>query len=211
MSSFCSCTNPRPIEFTYPENYHEKWCNHPDEPKILGTLQLINNGNGRVNTPNDTPTGYDGYLGIELRGSTSKDFFPKKPYGFELWADTTGKSQKVAFLGMPEESDWVLNASYNDKTFMRDALTYDISNRMGRYATRTRYCEITLNGRYDGLYLVMEKIKRDKNRVNISSIKTTDSTGDALTVGIFLKLIKSTVHLLGLGKIRLGHQVYFFR
>jgi hypothetical protein len=49
----------------------------PDEPKILGTLQLINNGNGRVNTPNDTPTGYDGYLGIELRGSTSKDFFPK--------------------------------------------------------------------------------------------------------------------------------------
>jgi hypothetical protein len=69
----------------------------PDEPKILGTLQLINNGNGRVNTPNDTPTGYNGYLGIELRGSTSKDFFPKKPYGFELWADTTGKSQKIAF------------------------------------------------------------------------------------------------------------------
>lgn len=162
----------------------------PDEPKILGTLQLINNGNGRVNTPNDTPTGYDGYLGIELRGSTSKDFFPKKPYGFELWADTTGKSQKIAFLGMPEESDWVLNASYNDKTFMRDALTYDISNRMGRYSTRTRYCEITLNGRYDGLYLVMEKIKRDKNRVNISSIKTTDSTGDALTGGYILKIDK---------------------
>jgi hypothetical protein len=46
----------------------------PDEPKILGTLQLINNGNGRVNTPNDTPTGYDGYLGIELRGRPPKTF-----------------------------------------------------------------------------------------------------------------------------------------
>jgi hypothetical protein len=48
----------------------------PDEPKILGTLQLINNGNGRVNT-NDTPTGYNGYLGIELRGLPPKTFFQK--------------------------------------------------------------------------------------------------------------------------------------
>jgi hypothetical protein len=112
---------------------------------------------------------------------------------------------------MPEESDWVLNASYNDKTFMRDALTYDISNRMGRYATRTRYCEITLNGRYDGLYLVMEKSKE----IKIVSIFLASKPPIALEmrslVGIFLKLIKSTVHLLGLGKIRLGHQVYFFR
>jgi hypothetical protein len=36
----------------------------------------------------------------------------------------------------------------------------------------------------------MEKIKRDKNRVNISSIKTTDSTGDALTGGYILKIDK---------------------
>ena len=37
----------------------------------------------------------------------------------------------------------------------------------------------------------MERLKRDKNRVNISSIKKTDITGDALTGGYILKIDKT--------------------
>ncbi len=163
----------------------------PDEPKIIANLQVIDNGTNAVNFVTDTPNGYNGLVGIEQRGSTSRELFPKKPYGFELWKDTLGTSQNLAMLGMPEESDWVLNASYNDKTFMRDVLAYRIANQMGRYATRTRYCEVMLNGNYEGVYIFMEKIKRDKNRVNIANLKPTDNTGDALTGGYIIKIDKT--------------------
>ncbi len=163
-----------------------------DEPKILSTLELIHKGNGLLNSINDPANIYKGFAGIELRGSTSKDLFPKKPYGFETWKDSLGNDQKVSLLGMPAEADWVLNATYNDKTFMRDVLTYDLVNKMGRYATRTRYCEMVLNNDYQGLYILMEKIKRDKNRVDISSLKTTDNTGEDVTGGYIIKIDKTS-------------------
>ncbi len=162
-----------------------------NEPKILADLQLIDNGFGKLNKITDKPNVYLGKTGIEFRGSTSQTFFPKKPYGFELWVDSTQVSRKVALLGMPSESDWVLNTSYNDKTFMRDVLAYDLANRMGRYATRTRYCEMVINGSYEGIYILMEKIKKDKNRVDISTLKTTDNTGDDVTGGYILKIDKT--------------------
>ena len=162
-----------------------------NEPKILADLEIIDNGVGKINKVTDKANGYLGKTGIEFRGSTSQTFFPKKPYGFELWVDSTQTSRKVALLGMPAESDWVLNTSYNDKTFMRDVLAYDLANRMGRYATRTRYCEMMVNGNYEGIYILMEKIKRDKNRVDVSTLKTTDNTGDDVTGGYILKIDKT--------------------
>jgi CotH kinase protein/Secretion system C-terminal sorting domain len=162
-----------------------------NEPKILADLQIIDNGVGKINKVTDKANVYLGKTGIEFRGSTSQTFFPKKPYGLELWVDSTQTSRKVALLGMPSESDWVLNTSYNDKTFMRDVLAYDLANRMGRYATRTRYCEMVINGNYEGIYILMEKIKKDKNRVDISTLKTTDITGDDVTGGYILKIDKT--------------------
>lgn len=162
-----------------------------NEPKILADLQIIDNGVGKINRITDKANVYLGKTGIEFRGSTSQTFFPKKPYGLELWVDSTQKSRKSTLLGMPEESDWVLNTSYNDKTFMRDVLAYDLANRMGRYATRTRYCEMVINGNYEGIYILMEKIKKDKNRVDISTLKTTDNTGDDVTGGYILKIDKT--------------------
>ncbi len=163
-----------------------------DEPKILSTLELIHKGNGQLNYISDLANIYKGFIGIELRGSSSKDLFPKKPYGFETWKDSLGNDQKVSLLGMPSEADWVLNATYNDKTLMRDVLTYDLVNKMGRYATRTRYCEMILNNDYQGIYILMEKIKRDKNRVDISSLKTTDNTGEDVTGGYIIKIDKTS-------------------
>jgi CotH kinase protein/Secretion system C-terminal sorting domain len=162
-----------------------------NEPKILADMEIIYNGIGKTNTVTDKPTGYLGKTGIEFRGSTSQQLFPKKPYGIELWVDSTEKSRKVALLGMPEESDWVLNTSYNDKTLMRDVLSYDLANRMGRYATRTRYCEMVINGNYEGLYILMEKVKKDKNRVDVSTLKLTDNSGDDVTGGYILKIDKT--------------------
>jgi hypothetical protein len=47
-----------------------------------------------------------------------------------------------------------------------------------------------LNNDYRGLYVLMEKIKRDKNRVNIADMDSLDITGDAVTGGYIIKFDK---------------------
>jgi hypothetical protein len=61
---------------------------------------------------------------------------------------------------------------------------------MGRYATRTQYCELFIDGSYKGLYVLMEKIKQDKNRVDISKLRPEDIEGDQLTGGYILRVDK---------------------
>lgn len=161
-----------------------------DDPKILATLTVIDNGSGKRNVLTDKPT-FTSTIGIELRGSTSQDFFPKKPYGFELREKDGITNLNASLLGMPEESDWILNATYNDKTLLRDAMTFDLNRRMSKYYTpRTRYCELVINGTYQGVYILFEKIKRDKNRIDIADLKKIDVSGDQLTGGYILKVDK---------------------
>ena len=67
---------------------------------------------------------------------------------------------------MPAENDWILHGPYSDKTLMRNALIYEMGDKINRYTTRRRYCELYINGDYRG-YMFMENIKRDVNRVDI--------------------------------------------
>ena len=159
----------------------------PDEPKIDATIGIIDNGPGKENKIAD-PFTYFGKIGIEERGQSST-MFPKKQYGFET-RNVVGEDTSVSILGMPAESDWVLNANYLDKTFLRNYLAYKLYNDMGRYATRTKFCEMILNGNYNGLYILQEKIKRDKKRVNISKMETTDISGDNITGGYIIRIDK---------------------
>lgn len=162
----------------------------PDDPKIAAGLKIIYNGPGERNYITDTTYDYNGQIGIERRGSTSQGM-PKKPYGFETW-DNQQNDIKVSLLGMPEESDWILTANYSDKTLMRNALSYELANQTGHYAPRTRFCEVMLNGQYDGVYLLCEKIKRDSGRVDISKLRTEDISGEELTGGYIVKIDKMT-------------------
>ena len=82
---------------------------------------------------------------------------------------------------MPSENDWVLYAPWSDKSLIRNVLTYKLSQEMGRYSARSKFCELWLNGEYQGIYVLMEKIKRDKNRINISKLEENEITGDDLT------------------------------
>lgn len=160
----------------------------PDEPKILARMGIIDNGEGQRNNLNDPRNNYDGLIGIEVRGSTTR-WFPKKQYAVET-RDHSGNDSTVSLLGLPPEEDWILYAPYSDKSLMRNVLAYKLSNDLGRYASRTRFCELVLNGSYEGVYVLMEKIKRDRNRVNISKLLPTDITGDAVTGGYIIKIDK---------------------
>lgn len=161
-----------------------------DEPKITAHMGIIHNGSGTENKVSDAFNDYDGTIGIEVRGSSSQ-MFPKKQYGIEL-RNEQGEGIDAPLLGLPEEEDWILYAPFNDKSLMRDALAYKLGREMGRYAPRTRYCEVVLNGSYQGVYVLIEKIKRDKNRVDISNLKPGEISGDDLTGGYILKVDKDT-------------------
>ena len=130
----------------------------PDEPKVTALMKIIYNGPGKVNSLSDPATDYDGFIGIERRGSTSQDLSNKKPYGVEL-RDAQGNNLDTALLGMPREHDWILLAPYSDKTMMRDALAYILAGKMMDYAPRVRFCELYINNTYQGVYILTEKIK----------------------------------------------------
>ncbi len=161
-----------------------------DEPRIIAEMGIIDNGEGKNNYITDSFNVFYGRISIEIRGSTSQSF-PKKQYALET-QDNMGENLNVSLLGMPEENDWILYAPYADKTLIRNALAYHLFGMTGHYSPRTRFCEVFLNGNYQGVYLLIEKIKRDRNRVDISNIGVDDNMGDELSGGYIIKLDKGT-------------------
>ena len=146
-----------------------------DEPKIPAEMQIISD-----EYPIESQQ-----IGIEYRGSSSQ-MFPKKSYGFETWTKDN-QDMDVSIGGYPEEEDWILYAPYTDKSLVRNVIIYELSNNIGRYATKTSFYELFINDDYKGVYVLMEKIKRDKNRVAISKNNDTDISG-----GYIIKIDKAT-------------------
>ena len=161
-----------------------------DDPKIYADMGIIWNGAGKRNALTDPKNNYNGKIGIEKRGSSSQNF-PKKSYGFETKSSALVDID-VSLLGLPEENDWVLYGPYTDKTMVRDVLSYTLDASFGHWAPRCRYVELFLNSSYQGVYVLIEKIKRNKNRVNIAKLTTTDNSGADLTGGYIIKIDKST-------------------
>ena len=159
-----------------------------DEPKINITMGIIDNGPGNRNNLTDPFNDFEGTVGIEIRGSTSQRY-PKKQYSVEV-RDAEGEDLSVSLLGMSKEADWVLQAPYSDKSLMRNILAYQLGRSLGHYAPRTRLCEVVLNGDYQGVYVLMEKIKRDKDRVDIAKLKEDDLSGEDVTGGYIIKIDK---------------------
>lgn len=156
----------------------------PDGTKINALMRVISKTNG-VNSLTDSANNYYGIIGIEIRGASSSGF-PQKNFNVETRA-AQDISRNVSLLGMPEENDWALIGNYNDKTLVRNTFSYALFTKMGHYAPRTRYCEVLINGEYQGIYMLTEKIKRDKNRVDIKKFDAIATSGDAITGGYIFK------------------------
>lgn len=161
-----------------------------DEPKVGASMKIIYVNDGTDNcladSTNTDRLQYDGRIAIEIRGTTSQ-LTEKKSYGFETRLADGVSNNNVSLLGMPKEHDWILNGFYYEDSYLRDPLTYTLGRRTGHYAPRTHYCELFLNGTYQGLYLFSEKIKRDKNRVNIKKMDDDDNAEPAVTGGYIFK------------------------
>lgn len=166
-----------------------------DEPRVLANIKIIyrtDGGRNYLSNQNNALLCYfNGRISIELRGTTSQDL-PKKPYGLTTLNVDNITNINVPLFGMPKENDWILNSLPYDPTLVRDYLSYGLSLSMNDYAARSIYCELVVNGVYKGLYLFMEKLKVDDNRINITKMLSTDNTGQNLTGGYITKCDKTT-------------------
>jgi len=148
-----------------------------DEPKIEATIGIIHDPNNLPNNSLDLESNYSGNIAIEKRGQSSLFFFPKHGYGFET-RDDQWNDLNVELL------------PYSDKTLIRNVVAMDIANQMDQYASRTQPVELIINDQYQGIYILMEKIKRDKNRVDIAKLTEADTVGIELTGGYVFKIDK---------------------
>lgn len=162
-----------------------------DSTRIKANMKVIWDQTGKPNHVTDTPNNYNGTISIEKRGTTSQKLFPKKQYAVTTQSDS-GTDIEVSLLGLPKDEDWILHAPYSDKSLIRNALTYTLGRELGHYATRARFCELIINNDYKGLYLLVERIKRGPDRVDIAKLKKTDNFGDDVTGGYILKVDKTT-------------------
>jgi len=96
---------------------------------------------------------------IKTRGGYSINF-PKKSYEIDLEND-------ISLLGLPEDDDWILNANFIDKTFLRHVVSYELFQdmRTENKISKTKYVEILINNQYEGLYVLMQKL--DKSTLEI--------------------------------------------
>lgn len=138
---------------------------------------------------------------VDKRGSSTFGN-PKASINLETRQPWDEDERKISLLGMPVESDWVFHAPYSfDRSLLHNPLVYAMSNAIGRYAVRNRMAEVFMDttglglnfpggatGDYFGVYNVMEKIRRDPNRVDIERLDTYDNDAIAKTGGYIYKV-----------------------
>lgn len=111
---------------------------------------------------------------IEISGKTLSD---KKNYSIQM-------DKKYKFQGMGEASNWILDGCALDITLMRKKLTYDIltqiyeSDDVNISIPEVRYAEVILNGQYQGLYTLSNKI--DADFLNLDDFQCFEQYNDLL-------------------------------
>jgi hypothetical protein len=148
-------------------------------------MGIIRNKSGHFNKLIDSCNDYNGRINIKGRGETSEDS-PKPSFKIEL-QDSAGNNNNTKILGLPKENDFVLYGPCADQSLIHNTLVFKLGRKMGPWNPRTRYCELILNGRDMGLYVMTESIKRDDNRVNIAKITSTDNEGFDVTGGYIFR------------------------
>lgn len=105
---------------------------------------------------------------IRIRGNTSR-FFDKKGYLLNITEEDGVSNQDVSMLGMSPHHEWALHGPFLDKTLIRNYMWYNIAGEFMDYAPNVRFCEVVINGEYQGLYAMVETITNgESGRLDMS-------------------------------------------
>ena len=132
-----------------------------------------------VYTEADGSVSYTGGLD-QLKGRGNNTFrYSKKPYQIKL-------AEKASLSGMGKGRTWVLLANWTDLSLLRNQIVLDMSREIGlRNAVSCTQADVWINGAYQGLYLVTEKIQIGKGRIDIANLEkeTEKVNGDPFEAG----------------------------
>lgn len=123
-----------------------------------------NTGNNHLT---DTPEVLEKAL-IRIRGRSSRSH-DKKGYYIKFKEENFIDNKDVSLSGMTKDSDWVLHGPFLDKTLIRNYLCYNLAGEIMEYSPDVRFCEIFINGEYQGVYVLTEKIGyNDEGRIDVT-------------------------------------------
>lgn len=162
-------------------------------PDTLGSMQIHETVYGRsslTNAPSIVTR-----VALHLRGSSTLGN-PKQNLAVQA-LDEDGLSQNISPLGMPASADFVLyGPDQFEPVLIHNPFMYQLSRDIGDYAVRTRFVEVYLNqsggpltaANYNGIYVLMEKIQRGAEQINIDKLLPSDLTVPNVTGGYMLKI-----------------------
>lgn len=117
---------------------------------------------------------YSGNGFIKGRGNTSWGQ-PKKPYSIKL-------ESKASLLDIPMTKKYAIVPSYSDQSLMRNFITYKAGLMLDgiEYTPKCEYVEVYLNGSYNGIYLLVERVDIESTKIDIAEATAEDLTGGYL-------------------------------
>ena len=126
---------------------------------------------------------------VRTRGNTTPTML-KKPFQIKF-------EQKINVMGMGKAKTWLLLANYLDQSYIRNSVMYKLAKDMGMGASDFTNVDVYVDGEYQGVYLLCEKVNVNKNRVNITELEDLNDelnpTYGSTTVVTSGSLIDSTV------------------
>lgn len=112
---------------------------------------------------------------IHIHGNSSR-YFDKVGYKIKL-IDDNGEGNDQSVMGMAAHSEWVLHGPYLDKTLIRNYMWYNIGGEIMSYSPNVRFCELFINGKYEGVYVMTESVTAGKNGARLQlSVDKKDNT-----------------------------------
>lgn len=143
---------------------------------MLDATISVMSSNEHNHHPSDTPD-LESTMQIRIRGNSSRHF-DKKSYLIRL-TEADGSYQDKEMMGMAPHYEWALHGPYLDKSLIRNYMWYNIAGELMEYAPNVRFCEVILNGEYQGVYLMTETITNgDDCRIDVSEpVEGSTNTG----------------------------------
>ena len=150
-----------------------------------GVLRVIEDHDGSLRDLANREISMESEVSLEIHGDSSATL-AKKSYQLEL-VDDKQEDHDLPLLGLPKGSDWILHGCGFDPNCLRNVLVYTLGRNLGHYAPRTRFVELFIDDAYQGLYVLIERVRRDNDRVNLPRPSRTASEGD-ITGGYIFKM-----------------------
>lgn len=123
---------------------------------------------------NDKPT-EEGAALFRYRGNSSR-WFTKGSFRLRTVKDGNPEmARQIGLLGMKDGKEWALHGPFLDKTLLRNYICMNLSAEvMGTWVPDSRFCELVLDGEYQGVYLLMETIDVEENRLDLREYEPGD-------------------------------------